>query len=66
MTRNEAISIFEAEVAPHLPDLSPATLRTAWNDWTDGLSKGGMLKAYGWMYPKRVRVNGKWYKTEVK
>lgn len=65
MTRNEAIGIFEADVAPHLCDLSPATLRTAWNDWTDGLSKSGTPRAYDWAYPKRVRVNGKWYRTEV-
>jgi hypothetical protein len=64
MTRNEAIREFEAEIVPGLCDLSPATLRTAWNDWTDGLSKSGTPSAYNWTYPRRVRVNGKTYRTK--
>ena len=64
MTRNDAIKVFETEIAVHLSDFSPASLRTTWNDWTWGLSKSGVPKAYNWTYPKRVRIRGKWYRTE--
>ena len=64
MTRNQAIAVFESEIAPGLADYSPATLRTAWNDWTDGLSKGGIMKAYNWTYPRRVKIHGRTYRTE--
>ena len=65
MTRNEAIREFETHIAPNLCDRSPATLRTAWNDYTDGLSKSGTPRAYNWTYPKRVRIDGQLYATEA-
>ena len=68
MTRNDAIREFEAYIVPGLCDYSPATLRTAWNDYTDGLSKSGTPKAYNWSYPRRVRlanwIGGRAYQTE--
>ena len=64
MRKNQAIMAFEEHLAPHLPDLSPATLRTAWNDYTDGLAKGGVPEAYNWTYPRRFRVLGRWHRTE--
>ena len=64
MTRNEAIKEFEQFVVGTLPDGSPATLRTAWNDYTDGLAKSGIPKAYNWTYPRRFRVLGRWHRTE--
>jgi hypothetical protein len=66
MTRNQAIGVFESEIVPGLCDFAPATLRTAWNDWTDCLAKSGNPRAYDWMYPKKIRVNGKTYRLEAK
>ena len=64
MTRSDAIREFETDIAPELCDTAPATLRTAWNDWTDGLSRDGAPRARDWMYPKRVRIRGRWCPTE--
>jgi hypothetical protein len=66
MTRNDAVREFESTIAPGLCDYSPATLRTAWNDYTDALSKSGTPAAYNWSYPRWVRIAGRTYRTEAR
>ena len=64
LTKAQAKADFEDWAAGHIADLSPATLRTAWNDYTDSLSKDGVPKAYHWTQPRVFTIAGRKYRTQ--
>ena len=57
MRKVDAIRLFRDEIMPYVNRRYPhdvVAMRTAWNDWTDGMYKDGRItenQNYTWVFP---------------